>query len=70
MVYAGNQVPHQPSTHNVLLGLILMRSFMYLRNTKKKRGFLYSNFKCYSMKMINVTDTYDMYLYKLCLSRK
>ena len=36
MVYAGNQVPHQPSTHNVLLGLILMRSFMYLRNTKKK----------------------------------
>ena len=41
MVYAGNQVPHQPSTHNVLLGLILMRSFMYLRNTKKAWIFVF-----------------------------
>ena len=39
MVYAGNQVPHQPSTHNVLLGLILMRSFMYLSNAKKSVDF-------------------------------
>ena len=41
MVYAGNQVPHQPSTHNVLLGLILMRSLMYLSNAKKAWIFVF-----------------------------